>query len=74
MKYMVNNSVNYGLKERRKKASDVKGERVTVQVTEREKEILYALSKRNGQTVSEYIRVHCIWEPYNNLTGGDDYE
>lgn len=74
VRYSVKGSVNYGYKERRKKVSDIKGERVTVQVTEREKEILTLLAKKNGQTISEYIRVNCIWEPYNKLTGGDYYE
>lgn len=74
VRYTVNNSRKYGYKEVRKKERDIKGERVTVQVTEREKEMLTLLAKRNGQTVSEYIRVNCIWDPYNKLTGGDYYE
>lgn len=71
MKYSVNNSAKYGYKERRKKESEMKSERVTVQISKREKKILTLLADRNGQTISQYIRTNCIHKPYNELTGGD---
>lgn len=66
----------YGMVERgdkvgRKPVEELKNVRVTVQVSEREKEMLTLLAKRNGQTVSDYLRNECIWKPYNKLTGGD---
>lgn len=71
------NSMNYGrnnFRNIRKEESEVKSNRITVQVTAREKEVLKLLAKREGQTPSEYIRSCCIWGPYNRLTGGDDFE
>ncbi|MBC5628852.1 hypothetical protein H8S20_08110 [Clostridium sp. NSJ-6] len=71
---MVKNSdkrlVNYRVIERRKNINDLQCERATVQVSIREKEILKLLAKKEGLRVSDYIRVKCIWEPYNKLTGG----
>lgn len=64
--YGSNHGANYG----RKAEEELKNVRVTIQVSKREKEILTLLAKRNGQTVSEYLRSECIWKPYNRLTGG----
>ncbi|MGL5087581.1 MAG: plasmid mobilization protein [Clostridium sp.] len=40
----------------RKQESELKVKRVTIQVTEREKEIIQALAEEEGSTVSDYIR------------------
>ncbi len=66
--------VDYGEEIGRKPVEELKNVRVTVQVSQREKEMLRSLAKRNGQTVSEYLRNECIWKPYNKLTGGDDID
>lgn len=66
--------VDLGMREGRKPVEELKNVRVTIQVSKREKEILTLLAKRNGQTISNYLRNECIWKPYNELTGGDDID
>lgn len=54
----------------RKKDEDLKIYRVTVQVSKKEKEKLFILANEKGMSVSDYIRVYCIHEPYNKFFGG----
>ena len=54
----------------RKREEDLKTYRVTVQVSKKEKEKLSRLAAEKGMSVSDYIRVYCIHEPYNNFFGG----
>ncbi|WP_294131740.1 plasmid mobilization protein [uncultured Clostridium sp.] len=54
----------------RKREEDLKTYRVTVQVSKKEKEKLFMLAEEKGMSVSDYIRVYCIHEPYNNFFGG----
>lgn len=59
---------------RRKRVSDLKTERITVQVSIREKEIIEARADKSGLNVSDYIRIHCIHKPYDELfSSGGDY-
>lgn len=51
----------------RKKESDLRNERVTVQVTTREKDKLRGLAQEEGLDISDYIRLKCIYIPFNNL-------
>ena len=54
----------------RKREEDLKTYRVTVQLSKKEKEKLSMLAEEKGMSVSDYIRVYCIHEPYNNFFGG----
>ena len=54
----------------RKKEEDLKSYRVTVQVSKKEKEKLSKLAIAKGMSVSDYVRVYCIHEPYNQFFGG----
>ena len=54
----------------RKREEDLKNERVTVQVSKKEKERLSILASEKGMSVSDYIRVYCIYKPYNDFFGG----
>jgi len=54
----------------RKREEDLKNERVTVQVSKKEKERLSILASENGMSISDYVRVYCIYKPYNDFFGG----
>ena len=54
----------------KKREEDLKTYRVTVQVSKKEKEKLYRHKKKKGMSVSDYIRVYCIHQPYNEFFGG----
>ena len=51
----------------KKSEEDLKVYRVTVQVSKREKEKLQLIASKKGMSVSDYIRVYCIHEPYENF-------
>ena len=53
----------------RKREEDLKTYRVTVQVSKKEKEKLSKLAIAKGMSVSDYIRVYCIHQPYNEFFG-----
>lgn len=55
----------------RKLAEDLRENRITVQVTENEKIKLKNLAKKQGLTVSDYIRSELIYKNYNKLFGGE---
>ncbi|GAB6169711.1 hypothetical protein JCM1393_21710 [Clostridium carnis] len=57
------------LKERkfRKREEDLRRYRITVQVTSKEKDMLYSLAAKEGLTPSDYIRSVCIYKAWNNL-------
>lgn len=50
----------------RKNEEDLKVNRVTVQVSAKEKEKLVMLAKSRGMSVSDYIRYFCIHKPFVN--------
>lgn len=54
----------------KKREEDLKTYRVTVQVSKKEKEKLSILANEKGMSVSDYIRVYCIHQPYNEFFGG----
>ena len=58
-------SVNNGYNYRYKRSG--RTERISVQVSTREKQKLEELAKAKGQTVSEYIRQICIYKPWEEL-------
>lgn len=49
----------------RKQEDEYRKERVTIQVTSKEKEIIFALAKQNGMTVGAYIRKICLYDKWN---------
>lgn len=53
-------------KKGRKNEEDLKVNRVTVQVSAKEKEKLVMLAKSRGMSVSDYIRYFCIHKPFVN--------
>ena len=53
----------------RKREEDLKTYRSTVQVSKKEKEKLSMLANKKGMSVSDYIRVYCIHQPYNEFFG-----
>lgn len=55
---------------RRKKVEDLKVERVTVQVTEFEKELINQLANRQGLEVAAYVRKICIYDQWDKLGNG----
>lgn len=59
------------LKKGRKKEEELRVLRVTVQVTEREKELISRLASRQGLDVAAYIRKLCIYDQWDKL--GSDY-
>lgn len=59
-----------GIKKGRKKEEALRVERVTVQVSAREKELIEELAKAEGLNVSDYIRSICIYKKYNQIFGG----
>ena len=59
-----------GIKKGRKKEEELRIERVTVQVSAKEKELIEGLAKAEGLNVSDYIRRICIYKKYNEIFGG----
>lgn len=55
---------------RRKEESELKVKRVTIQLTEKEKEIIQQLAQQEGTTVSDYIRRVTIYQQINKLIIG----
>ena len=53
----------------RKREEDLKTYRINVQVSKKEKENLYIIANKKGMSVSDYIRVYCIHQPYNEFFG-----
>ncbi len=56
----------------KKREEDLKNIRVTVQVSKKEKEKLSILATEKGLSISDYIRVYCIYKPYTEFWGGRD--
>ena len=54
----------------RKREEDLKTYKFNLHVSKKEKEKLFMLAEEKGMSVSDYIRVYCIHEPYNNFFGG----
>lgn len=59
-----------GIKKGRKKEEELRVERVTVQVSVKEKELIEERAKAEGLNVSDYIRMNCIYKKYNQIFGG----
>lgn len=51
----------------RKREEDLRCKRITVQVSAREKDKLRELADNEGLDISDYIRLKCIYIPFNNL-------
>lgn len=50
----------------RKSEEDLKVNRITVQVSEKEKEKLIILARSRGMSISDYVRYFCIHKPFIN--------
>lgn len=57
-------------KSSRKEEKDLRVERVTIQVSAKEKELIGQLAKEQGLNISDYIRLVCIYKKYNDIFGG----
>jgi len=54
----------------RKKEEDLRGKRIVVHVTQKEKDMVEAIADRRGMEVSTYIRTICIYDQWNKMFGG----
>lgn len=54
------------------KAGESEGEKVRLQISNREKKILNYLANEEGLTLTEYIINLCINNPYKNIFGGTE--
>lgn len=50
----------------RKSEEDLKVNRITVQVSAKEKEKLIILARSRGMNISDYVRYFCIHKPFIN--------
>ncbi|MDU6295292.1 plasmid mobilization protein [Clostridium celatum] len=50
----------------RKSEEDLKVNRITVQVSAKEKEKLIILARSRGMSISDYVRYFCIHKPFIN--------
>ena len=55
----------------RKREEELKQKRITVQVSTKEKEMLYELAQREHMTVGAFIRKICIYDKYNEIFRGN---
>ena len=55
----------------RKREEELKQKRITVQVSQKEKEILLELAEREHMTIGAFIRKICIYDKYEEIFRGN---